>query len=935
MPTPRKNETEDDFVSRCIPIVLDDQDLDKDDEGDRKQAAAICHSMWREDKKEKAATGQGVGVGGDRQGTSGTDVCRCPECGYETEHERGTPCSEMTCPECGATLTGVEGKDQDTRYPSEDEELEFVVHLLGKENSAKGFVLYEYRNDGNNYLNGYELQAMRKDAEVDISSEDDLETVLHSKDLWTLDWDTGEPNSEANELGDERPGVVYVIPKTSEIPVSMLTEPVQGDGEYVGVVDQGVVEWGAQLPDYKEFFLHGDRFHGRYIFRSIGRQASREYGWSMEEFGEGVQGEVRKDTSWVMEKPADQTPYVLGKEAVESNWLPPSGVSALPRSVRDGLSDGDKFWNLEHREALEARNRVASSEPADSSQEEKEHDPNFSIVEGAWDRFRRTVSRWSVGESAGSLFITKQQDDGRWRWVAISSTAFLDREEEIVSREGISKSIARADDTKSYGPLLFWHEPGIVLGECDFQAQHDLCLIESGLWRDDEVGEAARKSVDDSPGYWGISIGFLPLAGSSHEVVNGRIVNVVWKDLQIAERSTLPSSQAATWYSSITNKSTEDVMDERKKKQLASLLGEDLALQVLADAEEVNKNATPDAVFKDTEPNMVKSVLSGVMQLFGIKERGLEAQAQDVRMAFSSRFGRGTGVAEPGYKYVIEVFPDHIISEEDDGLFKYPYTKSNDEYEFGDPVPVEIQYVEKAASGSTSLPLASRDREWDASAAEKRVRSWADAEDEPNAKYTRAFFYKDTENADKFGGYKLPFADVIDGVLTAIPKGIFAVTQRLEGTDIPDDDKSSVRSKVNTYYRKMQDEFDDDSIVPPWEKEKDTDMKTKDQEQEREEQEREDQDLEAKDEAETEPSEDETRESDTELAAVLKALGDKIDSLEVEIREVKDRNAPRGVLQRPTVKTTDAGDEEDLETSQNETPKVVKEISKRIMAGVK
>jgi ATP-dependent Clp protease, protease subunit len=46
MPTPRKGETEKDFVSRCIPIVLDDGTAD-----DSKQATAICFSIWRQSKK--------------------------------------------------------------------------------------------------------------------------------------------------------------------------------------------------------------------------------------------------------------------------------------------------------------------------------------------------------------------------------------------------------------------------------------------------------------------------------------------------------------------------------------------------------------------------------------------------------------------------------------------------------------------------------------------------------------------------------------------------------------------------------------------------------------------------------------------------------------------------------------------------------------------
>jgi len=32
-------------------------------------------------------------------------------------------------------------------------------------------------------------------------------------------------------------------------------------------------------------------------------------------------------------------------------------------------------------------------------------------------------------------------------------------------------------------------------------------------------------------------------------------------------------------------------------------------------------------------------------------------------------------------------------------------------------------------------PLADRDREWDSAAAEKRIREWAGAKDEPNAQY--------------------------------------------------------------------------------------------------------------------------------------------------------------------------------------------------------
>ena len=46
------------------------------------------------------------------QGDGGTDTCVCPKCGYKAEHDRGTPCNETDCPECGATMVGAEAKDQ-------------------------------------------------------------------------------------------------------------------------------------------------------------------------------------------------------------------------------------------------------------------------------------------------------------------------------------------------------------------------------------------------------------------------------------------------------------------------------------------------------------------------------------------------------------------------------------------------------------------------------------------------------------------------------------------------------------------------------------------------------------------------------------------------------------------------------------------------------
>ena len=51
MPTPNADESEGDFVERCIPIVLDEGTAD-----DGEQAAAICHSMFKKHKDKMTAT---------------------------------------------------------------------------------------------------------------------------------------------------------------------------------------------------------------------------------------------------------------------------------------------------------------------------------------------------------------------------------------------------------------------------------------------------------------------------------------------------------------------------------------------------------------------------------------------------------------------------------------------------------------------------------------------------------------------------------------------------------------------------------------------------------------------------------------------------------------------------------------------------------------
>jgi len=114
------------------------------------------------------------------------------------------------------------------------------------------------------------------------------------------------------------------------------------------------------------------------------------------------------------------------------------------------------------------------------------------------------------------------------------------------------------------------------------------------------------------------------------------------------------------------------------------------------------------------------------------------------------------------------------------------------------------------------LPLADREREWDGSSAERRVREWAGAQDQPNAKYRDAHVWYDEGAPENFSSYKLLVADVVDGRLKAAPRGIMTAAAVMQGSrggvDLPDKDIPRVKSHLARYYKKMGE-------AAPWERE--------------------------------------------------------------------------------------------------------------------
>lgn len=116
-------------------------------------------------------------------------------------------------------------------------------------------------------------------------------------------------------------------------------------------------------------------------------------------------------------------------------------------------------------------------------------------------------------------------------------------------------------------------------------------------------------------------------------------------------------------------------------------------------------------------------------------------------------------------------------------------------------------------TGSTTLPLSDRDAPWDAAGAAKSL----SADD-----FTKAFFWHDEEKPeDEVTSYKLGFASKEGSDLTAVFRGITAVAGVLQGArggvnDVPDDELAAIKTKVESYYAKAADLYDDPSLKVPW-----------------------------------------------------------------------------------------------------------------------
>lgn len=116
----------------------------------------------------------------------------------------------------------------------------------------------------------------------------------------------------------------------------------------------------------------------------------------------------------------------------------------------------------------------------------------------------------------------------------------------------------------------------------------------------------------------------------------------------------------------------------------------------------------------------------------------------------------------------------------------------------------------KAVKPSKSFDMAPDDTPWDEQAAIGRIREATGSTEAPSSSYRKAFLWFNEEKADDFDSYMMPFADVIDGDMMAVPKAIMACAEMMsgegsmpDGMALPAEEMDAMRSVIGLYYEKM------------------------------------------------------------------------------------------------------------------------------------
>lgn len=239
-----------------------------------------------------------------------------------------------------------------------------------------------------------------------------------------------------------------------------------------------------------------------------------------------------------------------------------------------------------------------------------------------------TAAGQRATKQAEKSFAVFKDASGAYRWIARTTTAYRDRDGEIISTQALEDDAARMTATKQYGPLRYWHVgqpdplsidqpwgPGLDIGDCDFSIVIGRTSIESGTFKSLEIGRAFAETAADfelSPGFF-------------HAPMEPDAATGVFNHIRRFERSTVPTKhgRASNLFTGLTVKEhrmDQATYEQRVKAYLdfarAQGIPPEQAAAPLVAMEQADKDAAERRIaYKDEKPqgfaSMLRAFLSG------------------------------------------------------------------------------------------------------------------------------------------------------------------------------------------------------------------------------------------------------------------------------------------------------------------------------------
>jgi chemotaxis protein histidine kinase CheA len=192
-------------------------------------------------------------------------------------------------------------------------------------------------------------------------------------------------------------------------------------------------------------------------------------------------------------------------------------------------------------------------------------------------------------------------------WITTwSSNAFVDRDDEMFSTEGLERYVQAAEKKDDRGRFNFWHVPGTDFATKKWQGVIGRFLVEAGPFDDTPRGKAAKEFFtqypdghpDVAPEGWGCSVEYRYLPEQKKERV--------YEDFWVTRTSVLPRLAAAN---TRTRGGVTMALTEQQRKALTEIFPDE-AESLIAETEAKTKELEEAGVeFKALSPQKAAAAL--------------------------------------------------------------------------------------------------------------------------------------------------------------------------------------------------------------------------------------------------------------------------------------------------------------------------------------